>query len=795
MAGEEMSLIAELKRRKVFRVAAGYVIFAWVLIQVVETIFPAFGLDDAAFRMLVIILVIGLVPSVILAWAFELTRGGLVAERSAGDSAHYDVGTAAGAERASVMAVLRKPRFALPLALAALTAAGTIIMLSMQLKDIRTARLLLLPRIESLVAENDWKQAYDLALGAEKYLPDDPLLERLLSEISVRMSFVSEPAGAEVFYRRYSEPDSEWQLLGTTPLDEVRLPRAVLYWRFEKPGYETAERAGDSFNGTYKIDLAQGALADGTVRIPAAERYFLYTGYPLFQYTVPGFEAQRFEVTNEEYLEFVRDGGYENETFWPHLNFVLDGDELPWTAAIDQFRDATGRYGPATWEGGSYADGAAQLPVSGVSWFEAAAYARYRGKQLPTIYHWNSMTIFPARAETLTTSRGIGFGLFRSELVALSNFSKTGPAAVGSHKAVGPFGTYDVAGNVREWCWNATGADAGSDRYVLGGSSQDPTYLYTYGVTKSPWDRSAVNGIRLVSYDTAAADLARLLEPVALPAKEDLSPISDEVFKVYRDLFDYDRTPLNTRVESVQDESTQWTRETVSFDATYGDERVLAHVFLPKNIEPPYQVVVYYPTSDAILRRSSDELELGFVDFIIKSGRAVVFPVLWATYERNTSLATTWPDDTREYSNNVVKWIQDFRRTVDYLETRPDMDLERLGYYGFSWGGWNGAMVLALDARFKTAVLVSGGIPPTLARPEASSASYASRVTQPVLMISGEHDVIRPVETYQTPMFESLGTPLHLKRHAILDGGHVPPERQVIAEALAWFDRYLGQVE
>jgi len=245
----------------------------------------------------------------------------------------------------------------------------------------------------------------------------------------------------------------------------------------------------------------------------------------------------------------------------------------------------------------------------------------------------------------------------------------------------------------------------------------------------------------------------------------------------------------------VQAATNQWTRETVSFDATYGGERVLAHIFVPKNIEPPYQVVVYYPTSDAILRRSSDELELGFVDFIIKSGRVVVFPVLWATYERNASLDTTWPEDTREYSNNVIKWIQDFRRTVDYLETRPDMDLDRLGYYGFSWGGWNGAMVLALDRRFKTAVLVSGGIPPTLARPEASSASYASRVTQPVLMISGEHDVIRPVATYQTPMFESLGTPDHLKRHAILDGGHVPPERQVIAEALAWFDRYLGQVE
>lgn len=169
--------------------------------------------------------------------------------------------------------------------------------------------------------------------------------------------------------------------------------------------------------------------------------------------------------------------------------------------------------------------------------------------------------------------------------------------------------------------------------------------------------------------------------------------------------------------------------------------------------------------------------------------------MLWATYERNIGLDTTWPKPTREYSNNVVRWIQDFRRTVDYLETRSDMDLDRLGYYGFSWGGWNGPMVLALDDRFKTGVFVSGGIPPTLARPEASSASYASRVTQPVLMISGEADVIRPVETYQAPMFESLGTSDNLKRHAILSGGHLPSVAETIAETLAWYDLYLGPVE
>ena len=790
-----MSFLGELKRRKVFRVAGGYILAAWVMIQVVETIFPAFGLDDAAFRMLVIILAIGLVPAVILSWAFELTRGGLVPERSAQRAAFAGAARSASVAPApTVMSVLRLPRFAIPLVAAGLLAIATIAALWLQLAGSRTARQDLVPRIEQLLADGNHEAAYELAIEAENYLPDDPLLERLWSQLAARMSFVTEPPGADVYYRRYSDVDGEWIPLGQTPIENVRLPRDALHWRFEKDGYETAERAVETVDGTYQVELLPGELPDDVVRIPSAERFFLLTGYPVATYDVPAFTSDRTETSNAAFAGFVRDGGYETPEYWSHLEFVHEGKTLSWSEAVDRFRDTTGRLGPATWEGGTYPEGGEQLPVAGISWFEAAAYARYRGKQLPTIYHWSSMSIFPSWLEfDLDVDSRPGTGLFRSELMALSNFSDRGPVAVGSLGGVSPFGAFDSAGNVREWCWNATGDAPDAERYILGGSSQDPNYLYTYGVAKSPWDRSPANGVRLVDYDEDAT--GGLRASVALPARETITPISDEVFGVYRELFDYDRTPLNATVEAVDDTASHWTRETVSFDATYNGERMLAHVFLPKNIEPPYQVVMYFSSSAATIRRSSDELEIDFIDFIIKSGRAVVLPVLWGTYERNTGLESTWPNETREYTNNVVRWIQDFRRTVDYLETRDDMNLDKLGFYGFSWGGWNGPIVLALDERFDTGVFLSGGIPPTLARPEASSASYASRVTQPVMMISGKNDVVRPVETYQAPMFESLGTPDELKRHAILDGGHLPPKAAIVAETLAWFDRYLGPVE
>ena len=75
-----------------------------------------------------------------------------------------------------------------------------------------------------------------------------------------------------------------------------------------------------------------------------------------------------------------------------------------------------------------------------MSWYEAAAYAAFAGKSLPTIYHWY---------------RAAGLGRF-ADILTVSNFSGKGPAPVGSYGGLGPFGTYDMAGNVKEWCWTET---------------------------------------------------------------------------------------------------------------------------------------------------------------------------------------------------------------------------------------------------------------------------------------------------------------------------------------------------
>ncbi|MEJ2515798.1 MAG: hypothetical protein P8102_11310 [Gammaproteobacteria bacterium] len=76
-----MSVFSELKRRNVLRAAAAYIAVAWLLIQVAETTFPAFGFSDDALRSLIIVLAVGFVPAVVLAWVFEITPEGLVRDR------------------------------------------------------------------------------------------------------------------------------------------------------------------------------------------------------------------------------------------------------------------------------------------------------------------------------------------------------------------------------------------------------------------------------------------------------------------------------------------------------------------------------------------------------------------------------------------------------------------------------------------------------------------------------------------------------------------------------------------
>jgi TolB-like protein/Tfp pilus assembly protein PilF len=100
-----MSFFAELKRRNVLRVAAVYIVAAWLVIQVVETIFPIYGLSNAAIRLVITLLSIGFVPIVVVAWVFELTPEGLKLDKDVDRSQSISAKTGKTLDRA-IMVVL-----------------------------------------------------------------------------------------------------------------------------------------------------------------------------------------------------------------------------------------------------------------------------------------------------------------------------------------------------------------------------------------------------------------------------------------------------------------------------------------------------------------------------------------------------------------------------------------------------------------------------------------------------------------------------------------------------------------
>src|SRR5260370_21687995 len=158
-------------------------------------------------------------------------------------------------------------------------------------------------------------------------------------------------------------------------------------------------------------------------------------------------------------------GGYQNRANWKH-EFTKNGRRRSWAEAIAEFRDSTGRPAPSTWELGSYPEGQADFPVSGVSWYEATAYCESAGKSLPTIYHWYK-------------AAGIGI---TSTILQFSNFRGKGPTRIGTSQGMGPYATYDMAGNVKEWVWNETA----SSRYFRCGTWNGNGYNFPTADAPSP---------------------------------------------------------------------------------------------------------------------------------------------------------------------------------------------------------------------------------------------------------------------------------------------------------------------
>jgi len=633
------------------------------------------------------------------------------------------------------------------------------------------------PKIKDLLNAQRPLAAFLLLKRAQQWLPSDPLLRQIADVNTSTVSITSDPPGAKVEMQDYLTAGGQWHRLGRTPLEHVRIPLGYFRWKVSKDGFSDLIEAPETESSmSFRLGPAQNA-PHGMVYASGGEwrDYLGFLGW-VGPYKLPPYYIDRYEVTNREYQQFVDSGGYRKRQYWPD-HFEQNGRKISWDEAMAKFRDTTDRSGPSTWAGGHYPDGQADLPVSGVSWFEASAYAAYSGKQLPVLAQF-----FQSAPPDLG-----------EYTVVESNISKSAPAAVGVYKGVGPYGTYDMVGNVREWIANPVD---GHRRLILGGSWRSPSYLSSTPEALSPFDRSDANGFRCVrDLGTVPEDAQKAVHGLERDFSK-FKPVSDEVFRAYKLLYAYPKTPLHAKLEGVVKETTDWREEKVSFDAAYNGERMSAYLFLPKTVRPPYQTVLFFPSARVLfLPDNSRELgDIKFFDYILQSGRAVIYPIYEDTYERRVKYSLPGGAQNVDLTTD---WYKDAARSLDYLATRPDIDNSRLAYLGVSMGAADGVIISTLlQDRLKTAIFLDGGY--FLEHPPAGGdqADFAPRMKKPVLMVNGRYDFTFPVDKSQDPLFQMLGTSGADKRHVILETPHDVTERrgQLVKTVLDWLDRYLGPV-
>ena len=532
-----------------------------------------------------------------------------------------------------------------------------------------------------------------------------------------------------------------------------------------------------------------GAIPDRMVFVPGGDYRLVNWSRPTeTRVKLDDFFIDRYEVSNRDFQEFIAAGGYLKKQFWEQP-FVKDGKTLTWEEAMKVLVDRTDLPGPRGWSGQTFPEGKADHPVTGVTWYEAAAYSAFRGKQLPTIFQWEKT----ARAGRISPfGNYMPWGLFYpgDTLAHHANFENAGTMPVTSAEfGMSPFGAYNMAGNVSEWTLN----DISQSHAASGGAWGQPSYTFAqYGLLPGFYSSERVGFRSARRLDSSAADASAMRIEVedAIPT---YAPSSRASFDEWLTYYRYEKTPLDAKITDTT-ETADWRRETITFNGANG-VRANAYLYLPKNFARPLQVIHFLPPSDVEsgLRSISASIE-GLLGPCIKAGRSVFGVVLEGYVERLRPDGFVLPSATTvEYRDQIVKAITDLRRGLDYLETRSDVDAGRIGLFAPSGGARTGILVTAIETRYRSVMFSGAGLRkayvPFVAG--ANPVGFAAHVRGPILMLHGKYDESLSLKTEAEPLFKLLPQPKRLVLH---EGGHVPPFEYAVTTINKWMDETLGPV-
>jgi hypothetical protein len=193
----------------------------------------------------------------------------------------------------------------------------------------RWARNVAIPHIERFIAEDNYLAGVDLAREAEKRIPGDVTLAALWPQMSQTLSIETDPPGAEVFFKKYAAPESDWRRLGTTPIAKVTVPLGFFEWKVSKAGYEDlhaaartpAERLQPPFLPTSSLQKIlldrKGSVPAGMVKVPGGNLRINIPAFGLIgPFSLKDYFVDRYEVTNREFKQFMDRRGYRSREYW-----------------------------------------------------------------------------------------------------------------------------------------------------------------------------------------------------------------------------------------------------------------------------------------------------------------------------------------------------------------------------------------------------------------------------------------------------------------------------------------------
>lgn len=269
--------------------------------------------------------------------------------------------------------------------------------------------------------------------------------------------------------------------------------------------------------------------------------------------------------------------------------------------------------------------------------------------------------------------------------------------------------------------------------------------------------------------------------------------VSDEVFKTIIQFYDYDKEiDLQPKIVATK-EFSYGNREKIIFTGV-NNSRVPSYLITPKDTTKIHPVVLIADGVYGSKERWFDDKSWPKGGLVTKAllddGFAVM--ILDAVNHGERSAENDFAGPPLQHliasRNMIMQTAIEYRRAIDYLETRSDIDVNRIGVMGLSLGGLITHQLASVDTRIKTA---AAGVTPYITEPKlqaVSSITFASHIScDSYLVFVGNKDTYYTLDQAQS-LYNRI--PISKKEFIVYDSGHEPPI-EYVKKVSDWFTKYL----